>query len=217
MFKKISGKKSVMKRTVIAPKASKKKTTAAPAPAPSVEPTVPTVAETAALLEAVVKPTVSVPTLISGLRDPSADVARDAAVALGRTGDSAAVEPLIAVIVNADDYYHSVVRAAAAESLGILGDPRAVEPLIVASRDTMAEASAEAVRALAILGDRRAVSPLIDIVRNSYGFFLPIVRRAAVLALAKLGGPEATAELKAVSMNTDEDQVIRQAATRAIV
>lgn len=216
MFKKISGKKSVMKRTVIAPKASKKKTTEAPAPAPSAEPTVPTVAETAALLEAAVKPTVSVPTLISALRDPSADVARDAAVALGRAGDTAAIEPLIAVIVNPDNYYHSVVRAAAAESLGMLGDPRAVEPLIVASRDTMAEASAEAVRALAILGDRRAVSPLIDIVRNSYGFFLPIVRRAAVLALAKLGGPEATAELKAVSMNTDEDQVIRQAATRAI-
>ena len=80
----------------------------------------------------------------------------------------------------------------------------------------MAEASAEAVRALALLNDQRAVGPLIDIVQNNYGFFLPIVRRAAVIALAKLGGPAAEAELKAVSSNTNEDPVIRQAATTAI-
>jgi HEAT repeat protein len=162
------------------------------------------------------EPTVSVQNLIQALRDANADVARDAAIELGSTKDRSAVQPLIEVIANTDGYYHNVVRAAAAESLGRLGDVRAVEPLLVLSRDTMAEASAEAVRALALLNDQRAVSPLIDIVRNDYGFFLPIVRRAAVIALAKLGGAAAAAELKAVSSNTDEDPVIRQAATTAI-
>jgi hypothetical protein len=162
------------------------------------------------------EPVVSVQSLIQALRDPSADVARDAAVELGRAKDRSAVGALIEVISNNDDFYHNVVRAAAAEALGQLGDVSAVEPLLVLSRDTMAEASAEAVRALAQLNDQRAVGPLIDIVQNSYGFFLPIVRRAAVIALAKLGGPAANAELKAVSANTNEDPVIRQAATTAI-
>jgi len=162
------------------------------------------------------EPVVSVQSLIQALRDPSADVARDAAIELGRTKDRSAVDALIDVITNSDDFYHNVVRAAAAEALGQLGDVTAVEPLLTLSRDTMAEASAEAVRALAVLNDQRAVGPLIDIVRNSYGFFLPIVRRAAVIALAKLGGPAAAAELKAVSANTSEDPVIRQAATTAI-
>jgi HEAT repeat protein len=80
----------------------------------------------------------------------------------------------------------------------------------------MAEASAEAVRALATLNDSRAISPLIDVVRNSWGFFLPIVRRAAVLALAKIGGPDATAELRAVAGDQNEDAVVRQAAIEAI-
>jgi HEAT repeat protein len=153
---------------------------------------------------------------LNALRNSSADIAREAAIELGRLRDASAVEPLIEVLFNTDGYYHSVVRAAAAESLGQLGDTRAVDALIYAIRDPMAEASAEAVRALATLNDRRAVSPLIDIVRNSWGFFLPIVRRAAVLALAKLGGPEATAELREVAANNGEDPIIRQAAQQAI-
>ena len=94
-----------------------------------------------------VEPTVSVQALIQSLRDPSADVARDAAVELGGAKDASAVAPLIEVITNDDGYYHDVVRAAAAEALGRLGDVRAVEPLLTLSRDTMAEAIAEAVRA----------------------------------------------------------------------
>lgn len=207
----------------------RKYTTVTKAPAKAVKPSVATPAATTPAAPATelkspvvscntvkVEPTVSVQTLIQSLRDHSADVARDAAVELGGAKDASAVAPLIEVIENNDGFYHDVVRAAAAESLGRLGDVRAVEPLLTLSRDTMAEASAEAVRALALLNDQRAVGPLIDIVRNSYGFFLPIVRRAAVIALAKLGGPAAAAELKAVSSNTSEDPVIRQAATTAI-
>ena len=54
---------------------------------------------------------------IAALRDINADVARDAATELGRLGDPSAVEPLIEALNNENDYFHSVVRAAAASSL----------------------------------------------------------------------------------------------------
>ncbi len=41
-------------------------------------------------------------------------------------------------------------------------------------------------------------------------------RRAAVLGLIKLGGPEAQAEIRIVSANAGEDWVIREEATSAI-
>jgi len=230
MARKPTRTESVKKFTSPAPKAIAKpeQPAAKPTPATPIATPIPVAASSTAPVEQLkspavscntvkMEPTVSVQNLIQALRDENADVARDAAVELGATKDRSAVQPLIDVIANTDGYYHNVVRAAAAESLGRLGDVRAVEPLLLLSRDTMAEASAEAVRALALLNDQRAVAPLIDIVQNSYGFFLPIVRRAAVIALAKLGGPAAKAELKAVSGNLNEDPVIRQAATAAIV
>jgi HEAT repeat protein len=149
---------------------------------------------------------------IAALRDTNADVARDAATALGRLGDASAVEPLIDALTNADGYFHCVVRAAAASSLAQLRDARAFYPLAGAVRDTMAEASAEAVRALAAMRDPRAVGVLIDIVRNPTGFFLSTVRLAAVSGLKQLGGEAAAAELLNVAGNASEDPVIREAA-----
>ncbi len=153
---------------------------------------------------------------IAALRNTDADLARDAATALGKLADAAAVEPLIEVLSNENGYFHSVVRAAAASSLAELRDPRAFQPLVNAVRDTMAEASAEAVRALATIGDPRAVAVLIDILRNQAGYFLPTVRLAAVTALKQLGGPQATAELLKVASNGWEDPVIRESATQAL-
>jgi HEAT repeat protein len=149
---------------------------------------------------------------IAALRNSDADVARDAATALGRAGDASAVEPLIEVLNNANDYFHCVVRAAAASSLAQLKDARAFEPLVNAVRDTMAEASAEAVRALATMGDKRATGVLVDVVRNQSGYFLSTVRLAAVAGLKQLGGEAARAELARVAADGSEDAVIREAA-----
>lgn len=171
---------------------------------------------TATPTNAVAVPTPVNPQLLAALRGSDADAARDAAAALGAAGNASAVESLIEVLNNRDGYFHSVVRAAAASSLAQLRDVRAVEPLLNAIHDPMAETSAEAVRALATLGDRRAVAPLIEVLRNSDGFFLSIVRRAAVFALAKLGGEPALSELRAVASNDSEDPVIRQDARQAI-
>jgi hypothetical protein len=158
-------------------------------------------------------PSVDVAGLIVVLRGSSAEAACEAAEALGNAaGDRSAVAALSAVVTDADGFFHPIVRAAAAASLGRLGDVAALPALAAATRDSMAEASAEAVRALATLGDRSAVPALIEIVRNRDGFFLAVVRRAAVLALVHLGGPEAIAMLQAVAAKSEEDPVVRQAA-----
>ncbi|MDP9175572.1 MAG: HEAT repeat domain-containing protein [Planctomycetota bacterium] len=154
--------------------------------------------------------------LIFTLRDSDADVACESAAALGALGDPAAVEPLMEVLNNNEGYFHSVVRAAAAHSLAQLGDTRAVEPLINAVGDLDAEPSAEAIRALATLGDARATHSLINVVKNHTGYYTGVARRAAVLALAQLGGEQAKAALAAVATDSNEDAVIREAAGGAI-
>jgi len=150
--------------------------------------------------------------LIKALRDSSADAAREAAISLGKLGEHSAVAPLIEVVENSDGYYHCVVRAAACASLGQLRDKSATPALVGAVSDPMAEASAEAVRALATIGDQRAVEPLTQVVRNTDGFFLPFVRLAAVTALRQFADPQATAALKALAANGDEDPILRAAA-----
>ena len=154
--------------------------------------------------------------LLAALHDPDADAAREAASSLGLLGDVSAVGPLIEVITNADGYFHSVVRSAAAASLAQLKDQRAFDALLNAVYDPIADASSEAIRALAALGDRRAVSTLVEIVRNRGGYFVDSVRRTAVLSLTKLGGEEAQSELRFVSGDGREDSVIREEATAAI-
>jgi HEAT repeat protein len=199
---------------------SDKKHTAVPAAPPKkaaevakVEPVKPAVTvEATKPVAAVQKQSAAVATAIAALRDTDADTARDAATALGGLGDASAVEPLIDVLTNANGYFHCVVRAAAASSLAQLRDARAFAPLCNATRDEMAEASAEAVRALAAMGDARAATVLIDIVRNPTGYFLSTVRLAAVAGLTKLGGDQAKTELARVAADPSEDAVIRQAA-----
>jgi HEAT repeat protein len=149
---------------------------------------------------------------IAALRGTDADTARDAAAELGRLGDAAAVEPLIEVLVNANGYFHGVVRAAAASSLAQLRDGRAFQALLGAVSDSMAEASAEAVRALAAMGDPRAAGALIEIVRNPTGFYLQTVRLAAVRGLVQLGGAAAATELRKLASDPSEDAIVREAA-----
>jgi HEAT repeat protein len=157
----------------------------------------------------------AVPALIGGLRDSDADVARESAVALGCLGSAAAVEPLIGVLQNRDGFFHSVVRAAATGSLGQLLDRRAVVPLLNAINDPVAEISVEAIGALGAMPDPRSIPALLEVVRNEHGFFVGTTRRAAILALARIGGEQAACELRFVASNEWEDAVIRSTAIEA--
>lgn len=180
-----------------------------------VQATAPSAIPTPATVPALVDNKAEVAALVAKLRGGDADTARDAAIALGALGNRSAVEPLIEAVSDSTRYYHGVVRAGAAASLGRLGDARAVDALLGAVRDSLAEPSAEAIRALAAIGDCRAVGTLIEVVRNPNGFFLPVARRAAVVALAQFKDAKAAAELTAVVDDPNEDADVRQAAIDA--
>jgi ATP-dependent DNA helicase RecQ len=64
----------------------------------------------------------AVPELIAALQDPSGDVRRLAASALGKIGDARAVTPLLALLAQEQK---PQVRQYAAKALGRIGDPRA--------------------------------------------------------------------------------------------
>ncbi len=75
--------------------------------------------------------------------------------------------------------------------------------------------AAEAVRALALLGNEKAVDTLVAVLRNTNGYYLPVVRLAAVHGLAKFKTDRAKEELSYVANDQYEDTVIRDAATEA--
>ena len=93
----------------------------------------------------------AVESLIALLEDLDNDVRLAAVIALGQTGDSRAVEPLMETLYwNLDDN----VRAAAVMALGHIGDPRAIERLTVALEDADDNVSDLAAQALAKIKDR---------------------------------------------------------------
>lgn len=152
--------------------------------------------------------------LIEGLRDSTAEVARETAVALGAMPDAASVYALMAVVTNADGYFHSIVRAAAAESLARLKDPRSVDALIHATRDPIVGPSRKAIAALGEIGDPRAIAPLLAVIRNADGFFLPEARVVAIAAAARFATPEVRDVLAAIMADPAEDESVRAAAQR---
>ena len=123
---------------------------------------------------------------LAALKDKDAAVRRQAADALGRLGDKAAVESLIAALKDGD----RGVRWSAARSLGTLGDKRAVEPLIAALKDGDDWVRGEIAEALGRLGDKRAVEPLRAVLRRNDG----IVDESTACALAALLKDETAVE-----------------------
>jgi HEAT repeat protein len=118
-----------------------------------------------------------------------------AAVALGNTKDSQAVEPLIKSLKDDDDF----VRNFSARSLGSIGDPRALDPLIQALEDKHFLVKCSAAQALGILKDARAVDPLIKALES--GDFL--LQSKAAEALGRIGGLKAIDALIKAMWNED--------------
>jgi HEAT repeat protein len=102
-----------------------------------------------------------------------------AASALGRVGDTRAVDPLIDAL---DD--RLVVKDVAAQALGHIGDRRAVEPLLTALDDEDWEIRSTVAKALGKIGDERAIQPLLCLLKDKY----EIVRWHATQALEVITG-----------------------------
>jgi HEAT repeat protein len=134
------------------------------------------------------------------------DVRHFAACALGRLGDSRAVESLITAL--GDNEWH--VRTHVAEALGEIGDPRAVEPLITALGDNEWRVRTHAAAALGEIGDPRAVKPLI----RALGNYDQMVSGHAAEALGKIGDSRAVESLIAALGN--DDSMLRKYAAKAL-
>jgi len=124
-----------------------------------------TVGELARLLAASDARTFDEALLRDGLQQTEATTRRQAALAAGRIGDTAATPLLVAALTDSVDG----VRAAAAFSLGLLKDPRAIQPLLDlvqrVSPDQQGFGTFEAVTAIAKIGGgegARALQLVID-------------------------------------------------------
>src|SRR5256885_898909 len=137
----------------------------------------------------------------STLGHPDPFVRRQAALAAGRSGDTAAVTPLVAALQDSS----AAVQAAAAFALGLLKDARAVVPLAALTRTGDGAPQCEAVTALAKIGGdegARAVANLLD-VKTSPGAGTSAVQRAALLEAWRLGTRAPVARLTDFARDPD--------------
>ena len=106
----------------------------------------------------------AVPALVELVRnDSDSRIREEAAYSLESIGDTRAVRPLIAALLDLDGN----VRLKAARALGVFKDPRAVEPLFTSLRDPDEVVRGFAAQALQEIGDVRAIGPLKRALENT--------------------------------------------------
>lgn len=128
-----------------------------------------------------------------------------AALQLGFIKDPSAVEPLIAVLKDAD----AGVRSSAAEALGEIRDRRAVNPLIAVLKDPDWDVREQAAGALGEIGDARAAAPLITAFKGADNH----EAQSEEEALAKIGAPAVGGLIAALK---DTDLTIRWSSAEAL-
>lgn len=121
-------------------------------------------------------------TMIKALEDENVIVRERAAALLGNLKQRRAVEPLLAV-VNDENEWKSV-RARAIDSLGNLRDERAIEPLLELLDSEEEEIQKSAINAFGKFKDKRAVPKLIEIIKDP--FELTTVKDSAIAALGNI-------------------------------
>lgn len=148
--------------------------------------------------------------LLRKLQSESAEMRAYAAEGLGGVGDVHAVAPLI----NALSDNNSTVRRFAISSLGKIRDERAIEVLIPFLQDEEADMRCTAVVALGELGldEKRASNPPIQIIEalmRSIWDTDRAVCSAAVVALGRIGNPQAIAALNTLAETTNSEWIRR--------
>jgi HEAT repeat protein len=149
-----------------------------------------------------------VPSLIISLGDSYANIREMAALILGSTHDSRAVEPLLLAMNDKN----KDVRLAAVKALQRINDKRAVESLCSALTESSGppDYRVALAEALGILNDKRAVEPLITAL-NSKDYS---VRKASAEALGKINDSLAVESL--ISALKDEFWGLKCEAARAL-
>ena len=148
--------------------------------------------------------------LLRKLRSESAEMRAYAAEGLGGVGDVHAVAPLI----NALSDNNSTVRRFAISSLGHIRDARAVDVLIPFLQDEEADMRCAAVVALGELGldEERVSNPPVQVIEaltSSVWDTDRAVCSAAVVALGRIGNPQAISALNTLAEATESEWVRR--------
>ena len=154
------------------------------------------------------------PSCIELLTHPTAFVRANAAIALGRVGDAAAVGPLSLCLREAGEDVDMGVAIATA--LGELGDRAAVPALTACLRDSRLDGTVRtaAVRALGQIRDEASVEPLSGRLRDSEEN--KELRFQAADELGGIGSASAIATLGERLLDSLEDSDIRAAAARGL-
>ena len=132
-------------------------------------------------------------------------IAREAARALSRTGDAAALEVLARSL---EDEPSEIAKVEVAYALARGGDARGVRALVAALRSPRRDVRADAGRLLVLLGDRRGIDPLEAMLGMSQ------LRLGAAEALAPMQHPRALGVLEAVRA---DERAPREDRLRALV
>lgn len=148
--------------------------------------------------------------LLRKLRSESAEMRAYAAEGLGPVGYASAVEPLI--IALSDD--NPSVRRFAISSLGKIGDPRAVDVIIPFLQDEEVDMRCTTVVALGELGlhDKRefhSSQNVIEALISSVTDADRSVCSAAVVALGRIGNPQAISALNDLAESTESEWIRR--------
>ncbi len=149
----------------------------------------------------------AVPNFLEALHNDDERIRGNAASALGETGDSRVVEPLIAAVK--DPSWET--RWKAAEALGKMGDQRAIKPLIEALKDEVSPIREQAAWALGKMNSVSVVEPLIATLKDPD----LKVRRVAALALGETVDKRAIKPLIAL-LNDDSEPYVKSAAAEAL-
>jgi HEAT repeat protein len=124
--------------------------------------------------------------LVAALRDPSSEVAAQAAEALGHHPGDQATAALQGVLENRDGFFNPMTRASAVRALGVLLPANHGLPVVSAVADVDALVSLAAIAALAERDESASADALMGVLENRAGFYLPLTRQAAARALTRL-------------------------------
>ncbi|MDE0465938.1 MAG: HEAT repeat domain-containing protein [Candidatus Poribacteria bacterium] len=148
--------------------------------------------------------------LLRKLQSESAEMRAYAAEGLGGVGNAHAVAPLI----NALSDNNSTVRRFAISSLGHIRDPRAIDVLIPFLQDEEADMRCAAVVALGELGlsEERFSTPPVQVIEALMSSIWDADRAvcsAAVVALGRIGNPQAIPALNELAEATESEWIRR--------
>jgi HEAT repeat protein len=153
-------------------------------------------------------PAVSV-ALTSALRDPSAEVAAEAADALRHHAGDSATLALRNVVANSDGYFAGGVRAAAIRTLSVILPHGDGAPITAAVADADAEVSVAAIAGVVDRNEKGGADALFTVLENPRGYYVALTRAAAARGLCALRALPDRTRLQAL-LQAEHDPEIRE-------